>query len=69
MSSLTEADPCPAPWVEIHAIWLPVNDSVAVLPAAVAYLTDPPLAPERFWFVQPDEYVMALELCWISDNL
>ena len=68
-SSLTVAEPRVGPCVDIQAAWKPVKVSVAVLPAAVAKSTDPPLAPESVCRVQPAEYLIALAFSWSSDSL
>ena len=54
-SSLTDAEPCVGPCVDIQATCEPGEGSVAVLPAAVAKSTYPPLAPVSAWRVQPVE--------------
>ena len=54
-SSLAVADPRSVPFVETQATWDPVNENVAVFPATVANLTDPPKEPASDCFVQPLE--------------
>src|SRR5262252_8025967 len=70
VSSLTVAEPRVGPWVDIQATWKPVKVSVAVLPAAVAKSTDPPLAPASVCRVQPGAvYLIAALFSWNSDSL